>query len=160
MRVSHSERLSAAMALACATSCAPGITPRTGEIAAPHAVDVQVSVPLVSLGSGHVETGPEGDTTREQVSTGGLDLPFDRGALARIATILLLADTEVRWTVAPPLELGAEAGLSSEEIPLNRYDLYTADEVFLTGTAAEIVGVSKLDGRTIGAGGAGLTSLG
>jgi branched-chain amino acid aminotransferase len=53
------------------------------------------------------------------------------------------------------IELGAEAGLSSEEIPLNRYDLYTADEVFLTGTAAEIVGVSKLDGRTIGAGGAG-----
>lgn len=53
------------------------------------------------------------------------------------------------------IELGAEAGLASEEIPLNRYDLYTADEVFLTGTAAEIVGVSKLDGRTIGAGGAG-----
>jgi len=45
------------------------------------------------------------------------------------------------------IELGAEAGLAAEEIPLNRYDLYTADEVFLTGTAAEVVGVSKLDPR-------------
>jgi branched-chain amino acid aminotransferase len=41
------------------------------------------------------------------------------------------------------------------ETPLNRYDLYTADELFLTGTAAEIVAVTKLDGRTIGVGGAG-----
>lgn len=51
------------------------------------------------------------------------------------------------------LELAAEAGYVAEERPLNRYDLYTADEVFLTGTAAEIISVSKLDGRTIGNGG-------
>ena len=50
------------------------------------------------------------------------------------------------------IELGREAGYAIEELPMNRYDLYTADEVFLTGTAAEIVGVSKLDGRTIGTG--------
>lgn len=53
------------------------------------------------------------------------------------------------------LELGREAGYAVEELPLNRYDLYTADEVFLTGTAAEVVGVSRLDGRTIGSGTAG-----
>ncbi|MGH7606041.1 MAG: branched-chain-amino-acid transaminase [Gemmatimonadales bacterium] len=53
------------------------------------------------------------------------------------------------------LELGREAGYGSEELPLNRYDLYTADEMFLTGTAAEIVGISKLDGRVIGGGTAG-----
>jgi len=53
------------------------------------------------------------------------------------------------------LELAREAGYATEELPLNRYDLYTADEVFLTGTAAEVVGISKLDGRAIGAGVAG-----
>ena len=53
------------------------------------------------------------------------------------------------------LELAGGAGYQAVEVQLNRYDLYTADEVFLTGTAAEIVAVSKLDGRVIGAGGAG-----
>jgi branched-chain amino acid aminotransferase len=53
------------------------------------------------------------------------------------------------------IELARDAGYGVEESPLNRYDLYTADEVFLTGTAAEVVGVSRLDGRSIGAGSAG-----
>jgi branched-chain amino acid aminotransferase len=53
------------------------------------------------------------------------------------------------------LEIGRDAGYAVEELPLNRYDLYTADEVFLSGTAAEIVAVSKLDGRVIGTGVAG-----
>ena len=53
------------------------------------------------------------------------------------------------------IELARDAGYATEELPLNRYDLYTADEVFLTGTAAEVVGVSKLDGRSIGSGVAG-----
>ena len=35
---------------------------------------------------------------------------------------------------------------------MTRYDLYVAEECFLTGTAAEIVSVVKLDGRTIGNG--------
>jgi len=50
------------------------------------------------------------------------------------------------------IELARDANYAVEEVPLNRYDLYTADEVFLTGTAAEIVGVCKLDGRVIGKG--------
>ncbi|MBI3763255.1 MAG: branched-chain amino acid aminotransferase, partial [Chloroflexi bacterium] len=41
------------------------------------------------------------------------------------------------------------------EEPLTRYDLYTADEVFLTGTAAEVVGVVRVDGRKIGCGSVG-----
>jgi branched-chain amino acid aminotransferase len=53
------------------------------------------------------------------------------------------------------LELAREAGYGVEESPLNRYDLYNADEMFLTGTAAEIVAIAKLDGRTIGSGKAG-----
>ena len=50
------------------------------------------------------------------------------------------------------LELAREAAYAVEEVPLTRYDLYTADEVFLTGTAAEVIAMTKLDARTIGAG--------
>src|SRR5207245_2742322 len=53
------------------------------------------------------------------------------------------------------IELAREATYAVEEVPLNRYDLYTADEMFLTGTAAEIVAVIKLDGRVIGSGAPG-----
>jgi branched-chain amino acid aminotransferase len=53
------------------------------------------------------------------------------------------------------LEIARDAGYGVEELPLNRYDLYTAEEVFLTGTAAEVVGISRLDGRAIGTGAAG-----
>jgi branched-chain amino acid aminotransferase len=35
---------------------------------------------------------------------------------------------------------------------LNRYDVYTADEAFFTGTAAELVGIRQVDGRLIGSG--------
>ena len=38
------------------------------------------------------------------------------------------------------------------EPTITRYDLYTADEVFLTGTAAEIIGVGEIDRRAIGDG--------
>jgi branched-chain amino acid aminotransferase len=50
------------------------------------------------------------------------------------------------------IELAAEAGLTVREEPLNRYDIYTADEAFLTGTAAEIAPIRSLDGREVGAG--------
>jgi branched-chain amino acid aminotransferase len=50
------------------------------------------------------------------------------------------------------MQLAAEAGYAVEEYPLTRYDLYTADEVFLTGTAAELVGIARIDGRAIGGG--------
>jgi branched-chain amino acid aminotransferase len=50
------------------------------------------------------------------------------------------------------LELAREATYAVEEVPMNRYDLYTADEVFLTGTAAEVIGVVMLDARRIGSG--------
>ncbi len=50
------------------------------------------------------------------------------------------------------MELGAGQGLRVREEVLSRYDLYTADEVFLTGTAAEIIGAVQIDRRTIGDG--------
>ncbi|HEX5819321.1 MAG TPA: branched-chain-amino-acid transaminase [Gemmatimonadales bacterium] len=50
------------------------------------------------------------------------------------------------------IELAREAGFDVQETLLNRYDVYTADEVFFTGTAAEVVGIREVDGRRIGAG--------
>jgi branched-chain amino acid aminotransferase len=50
------------------------------------------------------------------------------------------------------LEIAADAGIPAREEPINRYDVYTADEAFLTGTAAEIAPIRSLDGRQIGAG--------
>jgi branched-chain amino acid aminotransferase len=50
------------------------------------------------------------------------------------------------------MELGQRQGLNVREELLTRYDLFNADEVFLTGTAAEIVPVVTIDGRRIGAG--------
>jgi branched-chain amino acid aminotransferase len=56
------------------------------------------------------------------------------------------------------IDLALEAGLKVTEPNLTRYDVYNADECFLTGTAAEIVPVVKVDGRVIGSGKPGETT--
>jgi len=53
------------------------------------------------------------------------------------------------------IQLATDAGYEVQETMLNRYDLYTADEAFFTGTASEIVGIRQLDGRLVGTGKAG-----
>ena len=50
------------------------------------------------------------------------------------------------------MELALAAGLDCREATLVRHDLYTADECFLTGTAAEVIPVVVIDGRRIGPG--------
>lgn len=50
------------------------------------------------------------------------------------------------------IKLARDAGYEVLEQTMTRHDLYTADECFLTGTAAEIVPVVSLDGRSIGTG--------
>jgi branched-chain amino acid aminotransferase len=50
------------------------------------------------------------------------------------------------------MELAQRAGIPASEPNLTRYDLFNADECFLTGTGAEIVPVVKIDGRVIGTG--------
>jgi len=47
------------------------------------------------------------------------------------------------------LELANELGIESVERTLAPYDLYTADECFLTGTAVELVKVREIDGRKL-----------
>ncbi|MEM7218062.1 MAG: branched-chain amino acid transaminase [Pseudomonadota bacterium] len=53
------------------------------------------------------------------------------------------------------IALAADAGLSVVERRITRDEVYIADEVFLTGTAAEVLPVREVDGRTIGGGGRG-----
>jgi branched-subunit amino acid aminotransferase/4-amino-4-deoxychorismate lyase len=52
----------------------------------------------------------------------------------------------------PIARLGGRANEAGACRTLVRHDLYTADECFLTGTAAEVIPVVEIDGRRIGAG--------
>jgi branched-chain amino acid aminotransferase len=64
--------------------------------------------------------------------------PATEGALAGIT----------RQTV---LELAAANGIPAREAVLTPYDLYNADECFLTGTGAKLIPVREIDGRKIAA---------
>ncbi|MBQ3388614.1 MAG: branched-chain-amino-acid transaminase [Thermoguttaceae bacterium] len=57
------------------------------------------------------------------------------------------------------LEVAAELGIEAKEQNFTRHDIYTASECFLTGSAAEVIPVTELDGRTIGTGKAGPITL-
>ena len=50
------------------------------------------------------------------------------------------------------MDLAREAGVEVVERTMDRHDVYTADECFLTGTAAEVIPVVECDGRPIGTG--------
>jgi branched-chain amino acid aminotransferase len=56
-------------------------------------------------------------------------------------------------------ELAGQLGISVSERSLGRRDLLAADEVFLTGSGAGVVGVRSLDGRAIGRGRTGEVTL-
>jgi branched-chain amino acid aminotransferase len=65
--------------------------------------------------------------------------PLDAGILAGV-------------TREAVIELAREAGIEVRELALTKHDVYVADECFLTGTAAEVIAVVKVDSRAIGAG--------
>jgi branched-chain amino acid aminotransferase len=50
------------------------------------------------------------------------------------------------------IEIARDSDIEVHELPITKHDVYIADECFLTGTAAEIVPVVKVDSRTIGTG--------
>lgn len=50
------------------------------------------------------------------------------------------------------MDIARRKGYEVVEAVFTRHDVYTADEVFLTGTAAEVIAVNKVDGRVIGDG--------
>lgn len=55
-------------------------------------------------------------------------------------------------TRAVVLEIAKSHGLTLVEQNLGYYDMYSADEVFVTGTAAEVAPIVLIDGRAIGTG--------
>ena len=55
-------------------------------------------------------------------------------------------------SLTPTTEPVAGGGLPGMPPLLDSHDVYAADECFLTGTAAEVIGVVKCDGRLIGDG--------
>jgi len=58
-------------------------------------------------------------------------------------------------TRAVVMHLADNLSISVTEQDITPEDLYAADECFLTGTAAEVIAVTKVDGKTIGSGKAG-----
>jgi branched-chain amino acid aminotransferase len=74
------------------------------------------------------------------ISNGAITTPpISSGALAGV-------------TRAVAIQIAGELGLKVSEPQMTRYDIYTADECFLTGTAAEIIPAVELDKRPIGGG--------
>ncbi|MFA6186711.1 MAG: branched-chain-amino-acid transaminase [Phycisphaerae bacterium] len=61
-------------------------------------------------------------------------------------------------TRAVVIRIAKSEGIEVVEKNLTRFDLYVADEMFLTGTAAEVIGVVEIDGRTISDGKPGKTT--
>lgn len=57
------------------------------------------------------------------------------------------------------MALASDLGFDVEEAPVSRDQLYMADEVFVCGTAAEVIGVREIDFRKVGAGRAGPVTL-
>jgi branched-chain amino acid aminotransferase len=57
------------------------------------------------------------------------------------------------------IELAHQLGIPFAERTLVRHDVYVSDECFLTGSAAEVISVTKIDGRPIGDGKPGPITL-
>jgi branched-chain amino acid aminotransferase len=77
----------------------------------------------------------------------------------RISTPPLNADILGGITRDTAIGLARELGVEVCEVALTKYDAYVADECFLTGSAAELIPVVKIDGRTIGSGKPGPMTL-
>lgn len=72
--------------------------------------------------------------------------------MPRLLTPPLHAGALEGVTMTTVIELAVKSGLTVERLDLTKHDLYTADEVFLTGTGAEVIAATKIDGRVIGDG--------
>ncbi len=72
--------------------------------------------------------------------------PLDAGILAGVTREVVV-------------ELACKAGIEVLKVALTKHDVYVADECFLTGTAAEVIPVVKVDDRAIGSGKPGPMTL-
>ena len=66
--------------------------------------------------------------------------------------LLLLAGALPGITREVIFDIAGNLGVAIEESQMTRYDIYAADECFLTGTAAEVIAAVSLDRRLIGNG--------
>jgi branched-chain amino acid aminotransferase len=80
-----------------------------------------------------------GDNLFLVTSRGLITPPSSQGALPGI-------------TRATIMECAAQMGIACREEVVTLYDCYSAEEAFLTGTAAEVIPMVRLDGRDIGSG--------
>ena len=69
-----------------------------------------------------------------------------------LVTVPLHAGILEGVTMNVVIDLAGQQGIAVERVDLTKDDLYAADEMFLTGTAAEIIPVTEVDGQTIGGG--------
>ena len=73
-----------------------------------------------------------------------------------VITPPVTADILESVTRATLIQIGREVlGLEVVEREIDRTELYTADEIFLCGTGAEVSPISSIDNYTVGAGGIG-----
>lgn len=93
---------------------------------------------LMLTGNGYVSEG-SGDNV----------FIYRKGALITPPTYLGVLEGITREAV---MNLARAEGAAVMESPFTRHDVYTADECFLTGTAAEVIPVIEVDARTIGSG--------
>lgn len=71
------------------------------------------------------------------------------GVIYTPPTYIGILDGITRKTV---IEVAGKLGYTVKEVPFTLFNVYNADEAFLTGTAAEAIAVTKVDGRVIGNG--------
>src|SRR5213592_3883283 len=81
------------------------------------------------------------------------------GQAGQLSTPPLSAGALYGITRGVVIDLARAAGVKVAEPNLTRYDLFNADECFLTGTGAELIPVVKIDGRVIGEGKPGPLTL-
>ncbi|MDH7568373.1 MAG: aminotransferase class IV, partial [Armatimonadota bacterium] len=82
-------------------------------------------------------------------ATGDNVFIIENGALATPPAYVGILEGITRATA---MELARRIGIPVAERMMTLYDIYNADECFLTGTAAEVIPVVTVDGRTIGTG--------
>jgi branched-chain amino acid aminotransferase len=75
----------------------------------------------------------------------------------RLITPPVTADILEGITRATVLQLAEDLDIETQERPIDRSELYVADELFMCGTAVGLVAIVEVDGRPIGAGTPGPT---
>jgi branched-chain amino acid aminotransferase len=124
----------------------PNVTMTKAKVAGNYANSVLAKTESVRLGFDEaIMLDPQGYVAE---CTGENIFVVSRGALRTPPAAAILPGL----TRDSVITLAGDAGYSVAETPVSRDDLYVADEVFVTGTAAEVIGLREIDGRQIGSG--------